>query len=422
MANLTQLRPRWLQYHDKDTGNLLGTLPLAIGMRMALTEHIDRSEDKQLLRGTVGIVHSWVWEEGRPRPSVVYIKFQGAKWQLDGTEEPGIYPVVPKRQEWHLDRRRKVKTLKVRRTQLPLSPAYAMTAHASQGKTLRAVLLDLQVDKRVDPTIGTVATTRVRSREDVLIMRPFPKFLFQRGPSSEGPDLLLKKLRGEAIDWAAFREAKRPCATCGACQQICQMDMYEQKQWELARANKPAMCKACKEGFIPKRRRKLDAESLQKHRCFGCDTNKIAEAFPRAQLVQENADCSRRCLKCVQIQRGEMECVRCTETKAQPDFEPEMVTMPACGVVCLACQEEVRQQKHRQWKGFFSCQTCAKVFSTSVAVGKNQARRCLNCSSRDTWKKGELTCRKPTCKRKWVEERLPGDDKRQRYCPDCRRA
>jgi hypothetical protein len=297
-----------------------------------------------------------------------------------------------------------------------------MTAHASQGKTLRAVLLDLQVDKRVDPTIGTVATTRVRSREDVLIMRPFPKFLFQRGPSSEGPDLLLKKLRGEAIDWAAFREAKRPCATCGACQQICQMDMYEQKQWELARANKPAMCKACKEGFIPKRRRKLDAESLQKHRCFGCDTNKIAEAFPRAQLVQENADCSRRCLKCVQIQRGEMECVRCTETKAQPDFEPEMVTMPACGVVCLACQEEVRQQKHRQWKGFFSCQTCAKVFSTSVAVGKNQARRCLNCSSRDTWKKGELTCRKPTCKRKWVEERLPGDDKRQRYCPDCRRA
>ena len=24
---------RWLLYHDKDTGNLMGTLPLAIGMR-----------------------------------------------------------------------------------------------------------------------------------------------------------------------------------------------------------------------------------------------------------------------------------------------------------------------------------------------------------------------------------------------------
>ena len=85
-------------------------------MRVALTEHVDRSEDKQLLRGTVGIVHSWVWEDNKPRPSVVYLKFEDAKWQLDGTEEPGIYPIVPRTQEWHLDKSRKVKILKVKRT------------------------------------------------------------------------------------------------------------------------------------------------------------------------------------------------------------------------------------------------------------------------------------------------------------------
>ena len=73
----------------------MGILPLAIGMRVALTEHVDRSEDKQLLRGTVGIVHSWVWEDNNPRPSVVYLKFEDAKWQLDGTEEPGIYAKDP---------------------------------------------------------------------------------------------------------------------------------------------------------------------------------------------------------------------------------------------------------------------------------------------------------------------------------------
>ena len=120
--------------------------------------------------------------------------------------------------------------LKVQRTQLPLIPGYAMTAHASEGKTLPAVLLDLQVDKRVDPTIGTVATTRVRSRDDVLILRPFPRWLFQRGMASEGPDLLLKKLRGEAIDWATIREATRPCSTCKECQQVLPMDAFEQKQ------------------------------------------------------------------------------------------------------------------------------------------------------------------------------------------------
>ena len=49
-----------------------------------------------------------------------------------------------------------------------------MTACSSQGKTLIAVLLDLHVDKRVDPSIGTVAATQVCSRYDVLILRPSP--------------------------------------------------------------------------------------------------------------------------------------------------------------------------------------------------------------------------------------------------------
>ena len=96
-----------MQYHDKDTGNLLGTLPLAIGMKVALTERIDRSEDKRLLRGTVGIVHSWVWEEGWQRPSVVYLKFEGAKWQLEGVSEPGVYPIVARTADWWLDKGRK---------------------------------------------------------------------------------------------------------------------------------------------------------------------------------------------------------------------------------------------------------------------------------------------------------------------------
>ena len=91
----------------------MGMLPLAIGMPVALTEHIDRAEDKLLLRGKRGIVHSWLWPEGQPRPSIVYVKFEGAEWQLEGLEEPGLYPVVPKTKSWYLDKGRKVKTLKV---------------------------------------------------------------------------------------------------------------------------------------------------------------------------------------------------------------------------------------------------------------------------------------------------------------------
>ena len=164
---------RWLQEHDRHTGDLPGMLILAHGMPVALTDHIDRSPDKLLLRGRVGHVHSWIWAENDRLPTVVYVKFPGATWKLNGIDEPGVYPIQPVRREWYLDKNRKPKVLKVIRRQLPLTPAFAMTAHASQGKTLRAVLLDLNVDKRVDTTFGTVAASRVCDREDVLILRPF---------------------------------------------------------------------------------------------------------------------------------------------------------------------------------------------------------------------------------------------------------
>ena len=58
--DLPQQKMAWLQRHDKESGDLYGFLPLAEGMPVALTDHIDRSEDKNLLRGRVGRVQSWI--------------------------------------------------------------------------------------------------------------------------------------------------------------------------------------------------------------------------------------------------------------------------------------------------------------------------------------------------------------------------
>ena len=178
----------------------------AAGRRDArgLADHLDRAEDKLLLRGSAGRVHSWVWKENDLRPTCVYVKFDGATWQLDGAPEPGLYPVYPARKVWKLDAKRKKPVLKIARTQLPLAPAYAITAHGSQGKTLPAALVDFNVDKRTDVTFGTVAASRVRSREDVLILRrrtiereregrdckgcpgrPFERWLYTRGAPAE---------------------------------------------------------------------------------------------------------------------------------------------------------------------------------------------------------------------------------------------
>ena len=53
-------------------------LPLSIGMRVALTDHIDRSPEKLLLRGRTGTVHSWIWDEHAQQPKVVYVKFDNS--------------------------------------------------------------------------------------------------------------------------------------------------------------------------------------------------------------------------------------------------------------------------------------------------------------------------------------------------------
>ena len=50
--------------------------------------------------------------------------------------EPGLYPILPVKRTWKLDKNRKPSVLKVHRKQIPLVPAFAITAHASQGKTL----------------------------------------------------------------------------------------------------------------------------------------------------------------------------------------------------------------------------------------------------------------------------------------------
>ena len=410
LPRVERFQSRWLTYHDKDTNGLPGMLPLAIGMRVALTHKLDESPEKRLLKHSVGRVHSWVWEDGAPHPSVIYLN---PTWKLDGVDEPGVYPVKPKKLTWYLDNKRQKKVLKVERAQLPLTPAYAMTAHSSQGKTLRAVLLDLSVDKRVDTTFGAVAASRVASRHDCLILRPFEHWLFERGVS-EGPQLLLQQLRGEQVDWTAYKEGLAPWSACKRCRQVKTLDCYEHEQWEQVRANKPAMCMQCKHGDAGPRTRKLEKDA-KRIACSMCKITKIEDAFPRAQLKQTGQE---KCLSCCQsIKR--LRCSECREAKSIEHFDPSMATLPAAGIACKECQDGVKARVDKKLrKDWFTCRTCAAVFLAAASSNPASPQRCLNCASRGTRQKDEQTCR--GCKRRFHEKQVRGR-KRSRRCPDCRR-
>ena len=384
-------------------------------MPVALTQHMDRSPDKMLLKGTVCRVHSWDWPDNdrlaHRLPRCVYVKFEGATWQLDGIDEPGVYPIRPWKEDWFLDGKRNNPVLKVKRQQIPLTPAFAITAHSSQGKTLRALFLDLNVDKRVDATIGAVGISRVRSRHDCLILRPFPLWLFQRG-ISDGPKLLLQKLRGEDVDLVAYAEGLNPHATCSRCQQVRHLDGFEHEQWEKARANMPAMCTQCKHGKVM-RKRKLD--TAIKYPCSVCKLAKIEDAFPRAQLKQEDG---KKCLACCK-KADILRCGQCGDSKAIEHFNATMVTFPAGSVVCRACQEAMKVKvDKKERKNWFTCRSCGEPLPSTASDEVARQFRCLNCASRGTRQKDEQTCR--SCKQKWHEKQVKGK-KRERYCLRCRR-
>eukprot|EP00971_Amphidinium_carterae_P076380 1508256-Amphidinium_carterae.1 len=83
-----------------------------------------------------------VWPKTEQQPKMVYVKFD-ADWKLEGTPEHGIYPIERVKRQWFVDAKRARSVLKVTRRQTP-----------------PAVILDFNVDKRTDATIGTVVASR----------------------------------------------------------------------------------------------------------------------------------------------------------------------------------------------------------------------------------------------------------------------
>ena len=284
----------WLQRHDRESGDLYGVVSLVPGMPVALTDHIDRNPDKQLLRGKVGEIHSWILDEKETSvstdgvrvlaklPKVVMVKFRTPNggevaWRLPGTTENGLYPVVPRSGTWFLDKARQHPILKITRKQLPLAPAFAMTTHAAQGQTLRGgAIVDLCIGKGSNPLGSYVAMTRVTCRQKLLIYRPFPIDMFRRG-GQRGPELLLRQLRGEKLDWKAIEEEHMPSRLCKGCNFVRYKEAFLPGQWN--REDKLSYCRACVEGKVlagtPLRCNncgvwKNEASFEEKHRNNGC--------------------------------------------------------------------------------------------------------------------------------------------------------
>ena len=308
---------KWLTYHDKDCGSLYGMLPLMLGMPMSLTDHVDRNPKVTLLRGRIGYVHGWLEDDGelaeyqeghrilKKLPKVVFVKFPDAKWRMPGIQEDGVYPITPCARQWFLDRNRKKPMLDVKRKQLPLAPAFAITAHASQGQTLsKGAIVDLQLGRGISIIASYVAITRVETKVQLLIYRPFYREPFMRG-APEGPTLLLRKLRGEQIDWKRIESLHTPQGICASCKKMKYKDEFRLGQWK----KEERACRECQDA----QKTEVDiscskCKRMLPHSCVSASTN----------LAWED----RKCKMCSQGEHEKFLCTICHTLKTDGRTAP----------------------------------------------------------------------------------------------------
>lgn len=153
-----------------DAGNLYKKIPLVVGARVMLTENI--WIDVGLVNGAIGTVHDIAWLAGanlrETVPLVVLIKFDcyNGLACFDDADLAGVVPIFRSKRDFLRG------NTSCSRTQFPLTVAYAITVHKSQGATLDKAVLDIS-DKDFQPGLNYVAVNRVKAIQGVIFDTSF---------------------------------------------------------------------------------------------------------------------------------------------------------------------------------------------------------------------------------------------------------
>ncbi len=182
------------------TGNLPKEVELFKGARVMLTKNL--AVELGLSNGSMGTVTRIHYDEhtkGRQIPSCVIVNFPSTTCpKLPGLDEREI-PIMPTTSSYQFRFPGTLKAATIRRYQLPLVTAYSYTAYKSQGKTLPAVIVDLQPPSKraVDASFAYVPLSRVQSLQDLVILRPFSISVIQ---ATRPRDLIAQEKRFKEME------------------------------------------------------------------------------------------------------------------------------------------------------------------------------------------------------------------------------
>lgn len=172
---------------SSEAGNLHNRFPICLGARVMLTENVWTPVG--LVNGANGTIYNFAWQAGanwrEDPPHVILVQFD----KYDGP---------PYFEDDDDDRRRRVVpifrstrdfikgTANCSRTQFPLTVAYAITVHKSQGISVDKAVLNIS-ERDFQPGLSYVAVSRVRTLDGVMFDSPFDLEAI-RMHSSEGTE------------------------------------------------------------------------------------------------------------------------------------------------------------------------------------------------------------------------------------------
>ena len=194
-----------------------------------------------------------------------------------------------------------------------------------------------------NPFTVYVAITRIQGREKLLVFRPFDAAPFQKGIGL-GRDLLLRHLRGDAINWQALLAKYFEERACSVCTERKPATAFTAGQWKrddkehvcrectkhYADVGTPWQCNVCKlwhaEENFPEKHRQRQCSFFRvcltcemKKLCFKCGVAKPEAEFGAAAWKARNAD-RRCCRECTTKQQGCWQCSQCSDCKPRTEF------------------------------------------------------------------------------------------------------
>lgn len=167
-----------------NTNQRLGKMPLVIGMPVMITHNFDVGNGiVNGSRGTLTEIRYTIDSDGNRHATscVVHIPDMTGP-PLDGLEVKHA-AVLEEKVKMIFTHPHSLKKCTIERTQLPLVPAFAMTAHKAQGQTMNKVVLDLEGCRGTEAPY--VMLSRAKSLDGVHILRPFKFDRISSRPSEE---------------------------------------------------------------------------------------------------------------------------------------------------------------------------------------------------------------------------------------------